>query len=109
MFYSVALPLQDYVRILEVDLKKELRFYRHLKHVAYQNSFRICPTQSSVFRLLYKVQVRPYLEYGALTWMSSPATHLQRLDKMERRAQRQLENIHQPHDMTPLDTLEHHR
>ncbi|MPC27793.1 hypothetical protein E2C01_020976 [Portunus trituberculatus] len=39
------------------------------------------------FLTLYKAQVRPYLEYGTLRWMFGAATHLRRLDKVERRAQ----------------------
>ena len=116
MFGSTTLPLQDYIRILGVDLDRELRFDRHLKHVVHLASLRVSALRRVAYfldkrgiMLLYKAQVRPYLEYGALTWMSSASTHLQRLDKVERRAKRLLEDNHQPPDATPLDTLEHRR
>ena len=57
-------------------------------------------------------QVRPYLEYGVLTCMSSAATHLRRLDKVKRRMQRLIEshNCPPPSQDTPaLDTLKHRR
>ncbi|MPC52977.1 hypothetical protein E2C01_046859 [Portunus trituberculatus] len=44
MFGSITLPLQEYIKILGVDLDRELRFDRHLKHVAHQ---ALCLTQSS--------------------------------------------------------------
>lgn len=77
-----------------MDLARELRFDRHLKHVAHQATLRVSALRrvdnfldKRGIMLLYKAQVRSYLEYGALTWMSSAATHLQRLDKVERRVQ----------------------
>lgn len=77
-----------------MDLDRELRFDRHLKHVAHQATLRVSALRRVAnfldkrgIMLLYKAQVRSYLEYGALTWMSSAATHLQRLDKVERRVQ----------------------
>ena len=101
MFGSITLPLQECIKILGVDLDRELRFDRHLKHVAHQASLRVSALRRVAglldkrgIQLLYKAQIRPYLEYGALTWMSSAATHMQRLDKIERRVQRLLEDTH---------------
>ncbi|XP_045132150.1 40S ribosomal protein S15-like [Portunus trituberculatus] len=37
---------------------------------------------------LYKAQIRPCMEYGALSWMSSATVHMQRLDAVQRRALR---------------------
>ena len=115
----VTLPLQDSVKILGVDLDRELRFDRHLRHVAHQASLRVSALRRVAsfldkrgIMLLYKSQVRPYLEYGALTWMSSASSHLRRLDRVERRVKRLLDgdNLQQPpQDMTPLDPLEHRR
>lgn len=33
--------------------------------------------------LVYKTQVKSYLEYGALTWKYSTVIYLKRLDKVE--------------------------
>ncbi len=119
LFGGVTLPLKDDIRILGVDLDKELRFDRHLKHIARQASLRVSALRRIAslldkrgILLLYKAQIRPYLEYGALTWMSSAPTHLRRLDKVERRVLRLVENNNlQPPllDTTPLDPLEHRR
>ena len=73
-----------------MDLDQELCFDRHLKNVVRQASLR-----ASILRriagflvkcgilLLYKAQVKPYLEYGTLTWMCCSSTDLQKLDKVE--------------------------
>ena len=37
---------------------------------------------------LYKAQIRPCIEYAALTWMSTAATYMKRLDAVQRRALR---------------------
>ena len=61
---------------------------------------------------LYNAQVRPNQEYRALSWMSCAATHLRRLDKVERRVQRLIESSSCPpplQDVPALDTLEHRR
>ncbi|XP_045130660.1 uncharacterized protein LOC123515839 [Portunus trituberculatus] len=111
MFGSITLPLQEYIKVLGVDLDRELRFDRHLKHVAHQASLRVSALRRVAglldkrgIQLLYKAQIRPYLEYGVLTWISSAATHLQRLDKIERRVQRPPQQ-----EERSLDTLEHRR
>ncbi|XP_050733849.1 uncharacterized protein LOC127007175 [Eriocheir sinensis] len=97
MFGSVTLPLQDYVRILGVDLDRGLRFDRHLKHAAHQASLRVSALRRVAnfldkrgIMLLYKAQVRPYLDVQRC---HTPA------------------EIGQPppHDIIPLDTLEHRR
>lgn len=41
MFGTVPLPVQDYVRILGVDMDRELRFERNLKLVAHQATLRV--------------------------------------------------------------------
>ncbi|KAG0726081.1 Lys-63-specific deubiquitinase BRCC36 [Chionoecetes opilio] len=65
--------------------------------------------------LLYKAQIRPYLEYAALSWMSCAASHTRRLDSIQRRALR-LVDAADPSDppaqfepVSPLDSLEHRR
>ncbi|XP_045129291.1 uncharacterized protein LOC123515009 [Portunus trituberculatus] len=108
----------EHIRILGIDLDRGLRFDRHLKHVAHQASLRVTALRRVAqhldkrgIQLLYKAQVRPYLEYGTLTWMSSAATHLQRLERVERRVLRLLEddNLQPPTQAAPLDPLEHRR
>ncbi|KAG0713833.1 hypothetical protein GWK47_015309 [Chionoecetes opilio] len=62
--------------------------------------------------LLYKAQIRPYLEYAALSWMSCAASHTRRLDSIQRRALRLVDAADppaQPEPVSPLDSLEHRR
>ena len=113
-FGDAVLPLQDHVKILGVDMDCALRFDRHLRNVAHQASLRVTALRRVAkfldergLQTLYKAQVRPYLEYATLTWMSSAPTHLQRLEAVERRAKRLLEGGNHP--PPPLDSLEHRR
>ena len=56
---------------------------------------------------LYKAQIRPCMEYGALTWMSAATTHTRRLDAVQRRALRLLgDGEETPESIT---SLEHRR
>ncbi|KAG0722774.1 hypothetical protein GWK47_043895 [Chionoecetes opilio] len=68
--------------------------------------------------LLYKAQIRPYLEYAALSWMSCAASHTRRQDSIQRRALRLVDAAGPPRPpdppalfepVSPLDSLEHRR
>ncbi|KAG0716444.1 hypothetical protein GWK47_009697 [Chionoecetes opilio] len=65
--------------------------------------------------LLYKAQIRPYLEYAALSWMSCAASHTRRLDSIQRRALRLVDAADPPDQpaqfepVSALDSLEHYR
>ena len=118
-FGPITLALQDHVKILGVTFDAELRFDKHIHHIAHQASFQVSALRRVAGFLdtrglltLYKAQVRPYLEYGALSWISCATTHLRRLDKVERRVQRLIESSSCPpplQDVPALDTLEHRR
>ncbi|KAG0712747.1 hypothetical protein GWK47_017754 [Chionoecetes opilio] len=81
-FGGVPLPLQEAVKVLGVEVDRELRFDGHIKHIAKKASHRVSALRR-VARfldrggklLLYKAQIRPYLEYAALSWMSCAASH----------------------------------
>ncbi|XP_063885551.1 uncharacterized protein LOC135113858 [Scylla paramamosain] len=116
-FGDTALPLEDHIRILGLDVDRELRFGLHLQTIAQQASLCVSALRrvasfldSREILLLYKAQIRLYLEYTALSWMSSAPTHMRKLDKVERRVTRLVEGNHlQPpsQDLAPLDSLEH--
>ena len=96
-FGDVQLPLQDNIKILGVAIDRELRYDQHLASVARQTSQRVSALRRVASNLdpqgiltLYKAQIRPCMEYGALTWMSSAVTHTRRLDAVQRRALRLL-------------------
>ncbi|KAG0719753.1 hypothetical protein GWK47_049865 [Chionoecetes opilio] len=121
------MPFQPWVqrggRKLEVD--RELRFDGHIKHIARKASHRVSALRrvaSFLDRggklLLYKAQIRPYLEYAALSWMSCAASHTRRLDSIQRRALRLVDAADPPdppdppaqfEPVIPLDSLEHRR
>ena len=113
-FGDTILALQKHVKILGVDVDQELRFNLHLKKVAHLASRRVTALRRVAkfldargVLLLYKAQIRPYLEYATLTWMSAAPTHLQKLNAVERRAMRLVEGSE--HAQSPLDSLEHRR
>lgn len=119
LFSHKILPLQDHIKVLGLTVDHCLRFDHHVEAVARQASQRVSTLRRMAGTLeprgiltLYKAQIRPYLEYGALSWMSSAATHMQRLDAVQRRALRlvepqgQQDNRQQP---VPITSLEHRR
>ena len=89
-FGGKNLPLQDCIKIVGVSVDRSLRFDHHITAVVRQTSLRVSTLRRMVDTLdprdiltLYKAQIRPCIGYVALTWMSSAATHTQRLDAME--------------------------
>ncbi|KAG0710903.1 putative RNA-directed DNA polymerase from transposon X-element [Chionoecetes opilio] len=121
-FGGVPLPFQEAVKVLGVEVDRELRFDGHIKHIAKKASRRVFALRrvaSFLDRggklLLYKAQIRPYLEYAALSWMSCAASHTRRLDSIQRRALRLVDAAEppdppaQPKPVSPLDSLEHRR
>ncbi|KAG0715565.1 hypothetical protein GWK47_011680 [Chionoecetes opilio] len=73
-FVALPLPLQEAVKVLGVEVDRELRFDGHIKHIAKKASHRVSFLRR-VARfldrggklLLYKAQIRPYLDYAALS------------------------------------------
>ncbi|KAG0717666.1 hypothetical protein GWK47_007964 [Chionoecetes opilio] len=118
-FGGVPLPLQEAVKVLGVEVYRELRFNSHIKQIARKASYRVSALRrvaSFLDRggklLLYKAQIRPYLEYAALSWMSCAASHTRRLDSIQSRALRLFDAADppaQPESTSPLDSLEHRR
>lgn len=108
-----SLQLQDHISILGVDFDKELRFDKHIRKICQTASLKVTTLRRMATALdpkglltLYNAQIRPYLEYSALTWMSSAPTHLNKLDKIQRRVLRLAQNPNQPRH---VDLLEHRR
>jgi len=115
-FGGKSLPLQDYIKILGVAVDRSLRFDHHIAGVARQTSLRVSALRRMADTLdprgiltLYKAQIRPCAEYGALSWMSSAATHMQRLDAVQRRALRLVATDEDQQHPAPVTSLEHRR
>lgn len=118
-FNGVHLPVQDTIKILGVEVDRELRFDGHIKDIAKKASHRITALRRMAGfldkggkLLLYKAQIRPYLEYAALSWMSCASSHTKKLDSIQRRALRLVDAADptpQADSVRPLDSLEHRR
>ena len=118
-FGGKSLPLQEHIKVLGVTVDRGLRFDVHVGAVARQASLRVSALRRMAGTLdprgivtLYKAQILPYLEYGCLSWMSSAATHMQRLDAVQRRALRLAgyeERQEDQRSTIPVTTLEHRR
>ena len=108
-----AIPLQDHISILGIDVDECLRFDKHINKICQQASLKVSALRRIAKYLdpkglltLYKAQVRPHLEYASHSWLSSAPTHLSKLDKIQRRA---LRLIQEDFPDLSLDTLEHRR
>ena len=97
-------------------MDRGLRFNLHLQTVTRQASLRVstlCRVATFLNRrgtlLLHKAQIKPYLEYAALTWMSSAAFHLRKLDRVERCTIKLVDGAtHQPsNEVSALDPIDH--
>ena len=102
-----TLAVKGSVTVL-VEVDSTLSFARHLESVARKASLRVTLLRRVRHLLdadglmkLYKAQVRPVIEYSPLTWMSSAQCHLSLLDKVQRRAERLIQEAggmqHQRH------------
>ncbi|XP_069979402.1 uncharacterized protein [Penaeus vannamei] len=110
---NTALPLEDFISILGVDIDNELRFNRHVRRICKTASLKVTALRRASHLLnpqgiltLYKSQIRPHLEYASLAWSSTAPTNLNRLDKIEKRALRLIQEASNPGH---IDSLEHRR
>ena len=94
-FGEDTLAIKESVNILGVEVDSTLSFASHLESVARKASLRVTLLRRVRHLLdadglmkLYKAQVRPVMEYSPLSWMSSAQCHLSLLDKVQRRAER---------------------
>ncbi|KAG0718776.1 hypothetical protein GWK47_007489 [Chionoecetes opilio] len=114
-FGGIPLPLQEAVKVLGVEVDRELRFDGHIKHIARNASQRVSALRRVASfldkggkLLLYKA----HLNYAALSWKSCAASHTRRLDSIQRRALRLVDAADphaQPDQGSPHDSLEHRR
>ena len=118
-FGGVLLLLQETVKILGAEVDRGQRFDGHIKHIGQKASHKVSVFQRTASfldrtsrLLLYKAQIRPYLEYAALSWMSCPASHIKKLECIQPLALRLMnaaDSETQPEIASQLDSLEHRR
>ena len=102
---------------LGVSIDRSLRFEYHIATVARQTSLRVSALRRMADTLnpqgiltLYKAQqIRPCMDYGALSWMSSAATHMQRLDAVQQRALRLVATDEDQQQPATVTSLKHSR
>ncbi|XP_063843941.1 uncharacterized protein LOC135090806 [Scylla paramamosain] len=113
-----TLLLQEHIKVLGVTVDCGLRFDRHVAAAAHQASLQVSALRRMAENLdsrgiltLYKAQIRPCMEYSALSWMSSAPTNLQRLDAVQRRALQLvgMDGQQQQQEQTGVTSLEHRR
>ena len=106
------------MQILGVTYDSKLTFLAHLTHLARAAAGKLtCLRRISWLldsrgrELLYKSQIRSTLEYSCLAWGGAASSHLALLDKVQRRAQRLIQEIlpEQHADQHSLQSLQHRR
>ncbi|KAG0722929.1 hypothetical protein GWK47_043581 [Chionoecetes opilio] len=124
-FGGVPLPLQEAVKVLGVEVDRELRFDGHIKHIAKKSSHRV----SALRRVERKELPRQGREALALQGPDTALlrvrrplldvvcslAHYRRLDSIQRRALRLVDAADPPDQpaqfepVSPVDSLEHRR
>lgn len=114
LFGSASLPLRYHIKILRVTADQDLSYDRHVSSPANQTSQRVSALRRMANALgprgvftLYKAQIRPYMECGALLWMSSADTHMRRLYTVQRHVLQLVENSTALHLSANVTSLEH--
>ena len=108
--------MNENINILGVEFDCKLTFEAHIKDTALKASRKITTLRkmrhlldAEGLQTLYKSQIRSVMEYSPLAWMSSPPTHLNLLDKVQRRAEKLITSAYHGERNTSLDTLDHRR
>ena len=112
-FGRSRIPNTMEIDILGVCYDRSLTYQSHISNVTKKAAGRIASLRRITWAVsqneletLYKSQVRSVMEYAPLTWGGAAPTHLEMLDKLQRRAERLIYG--DPHD-SPLPTLQHRR
>ena len=94
-FGNSILKNSDDIDILGIKYDKRLMFDKHISAVAKSTAGKISALRrikwlvsADSMEVLYKAQVRSSMEFAQLSWGGAAATHLQLLDKVQRRAER---------------------
>lgn len=82
-FGGKALPLQEHLKFLGVTVDRGLCFDHHVSIIA-RLRVSVLRTMAGTFDPRNTVKI--YKEYGCLSMMSSVATHMQKLNAVQRRA-----------------------
>ncbi len=103
--------------ILGVHFDNLLTYEKHIKHIARIASMKLGYLRRishlltpETIQSLYYSQIRSSMEYAALSWGGAARTHLDILDKVQRRAHKLATNSRTANQELPrMDTLQHRR
>ena len=114
-FDGAALAPQQELQILGVTYDSKLTFQAHISQLARAAAGKLaCLRRMSWLldrggrELLYKTQIRSSLEYSCLAWGGAAPSHLALLDRIQRRAERIIQDD-LPQHQTTLHSLQHRR
>ena len=95
LFGGTPVPEETSISLLDVRFDSKLSFASHLRTVTIRAQQHLGFLRRAAHILtpagrttVYKAFVRPLMEYAPLVWMGAPASHIQRLDNVQRRALR---------------------
>lgn len=115
LFNGAALIPQEEVSILGVIYDSKLTFKSHIAELARTAAGKLASLRRISWlldrrgrELLFKAQVRSSLEYSCLAWGGAAKTHLEKLDAVQRRAERIITE-EQPEQPSTLQSLQHRR
>ena len=93
MFGGMDVPQEESLKLLGVTFDSRLSFAKHLRQVTLRANSRLGILRKASRYLdtagklaTYRGFIRPILEYAHLVWMGATRTHLQQLDRVQRRA-----------------------
>ena len=114
-FNGMPLTPQREMKVLGVTYDAKLTFRSHIEQLARTAAGQLASLRRITWlldergrELLYKAQIRSTLEYSCLAWGGAAPTHLATLDRVQRRAERLIWELH-PEQQSTLLSLQHRR
>ena len=112
-FCNMNISNIDAIEILGVTYDKSLTFASHIRSVAKKAAGKISCLRritwlvgTEALELLYKSQIRSAMEFASLAWGGASPTHLELLNRIQRRAERL---IYGEVALSNLHSLQHRR
>ena len=113
-FENCTIENSSEIDILGLCYDKHLSFQQHISKVAKKTAGKLVALRrigwavdTSAKEILYKFQIRSAMEFSPLTWVGAASTHMELLNKVQRRAERIIYG--DQNENTNFDTLQHRR
>ena len=108
-FGEAVLSNSTEIVILGVIYDKCLSFHSHIQSIAKKAAAKVTSLRRITWlvgceslELLYKAQIRSKMEFAPLSWSGASPTHLELLNKIQRRAERIINGEGQESNLPPL-------